>query len=187
MNAQNALALIERGDDKQRDAIGKSLAAIPPHLLHIIYAANVRFIALAPHERYDKYSPALRRFGCGVDDWPARPAGLTIVEERRIILQSCSSMTVIHEAMHGLDLALGGGVYYSSIDSQIAAAFKSATAFVTPYAASGTDEYFAEAGRAYIEANDCQSLWPRATRRRLRATDPTMFALIEAIFQPGKH
>ena len=62
------------------------------------------------------------------------------------------------------------------------AAFEEATAFVTPYAASGLDEYFAEGMRAWVEANDPQSLWPRATRARLLAIDPAMGAVLTSLF-----
>ncbi|MDP9110658.1 MAG: hypothetical protein M3M96_03375, partial [Candidatus Eremiobacteraeota bacterium] len=54
--------------------------------------------------------------------------------------------------------------------------------FVTPYAATGLDEYFAEAMRAYVEANDAHSLWPRATRGRFERIDPLMFAYVKSLF-----
>ena len=111
-------------------------------------------------------SPALRRLGAGVDRWPIPPAGLFVVEERTIYLRSISPMTIAHEFAHALDCALGGGVYLSGVDPRIRRAFASATAFVTPYAASACDEYFAECMRAYVEVNDPHSLWPRATRER---------------------
>lgn len=100
-------------------------------------------------------------------------------------------MTVAHEFAHALDCALGGGVYLSSVDPRIRLAFERASAFVTPYAASGLDEYFAEAMRAWVEANDPRSLWPRVTRARLRAVDPVMHGLIAALFatnlaEPGE-
>ncbi len=91
-------------------------------------------------------------------------------------------MTVAHEFAHALDCALGGGVYLSSVDPRIRRAFDGATAFVTPYAASGIDEYFAEALRAWVECNDPQSLWPRATRARLRSIDPRMAAIVASLF-----
>jgi hypothetical protein len=45
------------------------------------------------------------------------------------------------------------------------------------------DEYFAESLRAYVEANDPASPWPRATRARLRYGDPGMHAFVELLFQ----
>jgi hypothetical protein len=81
-----------------------------------------------------------------------------------------------------LDCALGGGVYLSSVDPRVRTAFERASAFVTPYAASGLDEYFAEAVRAWVEANDPHSLWPRATRARLAAVDPAMHAIVASLF-----
>jgi Mlc titration factor MtfA (ptsG expression regulator) len=52
-------------------------------------------------------------------------------------------MTIAHEFAHALDCALGGAVYLSGVDPRIRRTFASATAFVTPYAASACDEYFA--------------------------------------------
>jgi hypothetical protein len=97
-------------------------------------------------------------------------------------LRSFSAMTVAHEFAHALDCALGGGIYLSSVDPRIRSAFERATAFVTPYAASGLDEYFAETMRAWVEINDPQSLWPRATRARLAAADPAMTAVLASLF-----
>jgi hypothetical protein len=91
-------------------------------------------------------------------------------------------MTVAHEFAHALDCALGGGIYLSGVDPRIRRAYAAARRFVTPYAASGLDEYFAEALRAWIDANDPLSLWPRATRTRLRAADPAMAAIVESLF-----
>ena len=91
-------------------------------------------------------------------------------------------MTVAHEFAHALDCALGGGVYLSGVDPRVRRAFRSARAFITPYAASGLDEYFAESLRAWVEANDPRSPWPRATRARLRELDPAMAEILESIF-----
>ena len=91
-------------------------------------------------------------------------------------------MTVAHEFGHALDCALGGGVYRSGIDPQIRRLFIDARRFVTPYAATGIDEYFAEALRAFVEANDPASHWPRATKMRLQAIDPQMFVYVRQLF-----
>ncbi len=144
--------------------------------------AGVRIVALAPGDRFDDRSRALRRIGAGVDGWPLPPAGIFVVEERTVYLRSTSPMTVAHEFGHALDCALGGGVYLSSVDARIRRAFARATAFVTPYAASACDEYFAEALRAWVGANDTPSLWPRATRARLWSLDPRMAAIVASLF-----
>jgi len=60
--------------------------------------------------------------------------------------------------------------------------FANARAFVTPYAATGLDEYFAECVRAFVEVNDARSAWPRATRERLRELDPPMCDYLKALF-----
>jgi hypothetical protein len=110
---------------------------------------------------------------------------LFVVEERAVYLRSHSPMTVAHEFGHALDCALGGGVYRSSIDPQLRRLFAAAKAFITPYAATGTDEYFAESVRAYVEANDPASFWPRATRSRLRRIDPQMYEYVADLFANG--
>jgi hypothetical protein len=94
-------------------------------------------------------------------------------------------MTWFHETQHLIDMTLGGGVYLSGIDPRIRRCFNSATAFVTPYAASACDEYFAESSRAYWgeHSNDAHSLWPRATRERLQQLDPAMFLIVQEIFE----
>ena len=147
--------------------------------------SGTRIVPLAHAQRYDDASSALKRLGVDVDAWPAPPAGLFVVEERTVYLRSHSPMTVAHEFGHALDCALGGGVYRSSIDARLRELFTAATAYVTPYAATGTDEYFAESVRAYVEANDPASFWPRATRARLRRIDPQMYGYIADLFATG--
>jgi hypothetical protein len=151
----------------------------------LVYAArsHIRVMLLRAGELYREASQALARLGIDVDGWPAPPAGLFVVEERALYLRSRSPMTVAHEFGHALDCALGGGVYRSGIDPQVRALFASASSFVTPYAATGVDEYFAESLRAYVEANDPASPWPRATRARLRRADPGMHAFVELLFE----
>jgi len=90
---------------------------------------------------------------------------------------------VAHEFGHALDCALGGGVYRSGYDANVRAAFHAARTFVTPYAAAGLDEYFAESLRAYVEINDQNSPWPKVTRERLLAIDPAMHAYIHLLFE----
>lgn len=144
--------------------------------------SRIRVILLWEGELYRQASPALARLGIDVDAWPAPPAGLFVVEERSLYLRSRSPMTVAHEFGHALDCALGGGVYRSGIDPQVRSLFAAAARFVTPYAATGVDEYFAESLRAYVEANDSASQWPRATRARLRHGDPAMHDFVERLF-----
>ena len=145
-----------------------------------------RGINVAPLRRAERYasaSPALARLGIDVDLWPAPPAGLFVVEERTIYLRSRSPMTIAHEFGHALDCALGCGVYHSGIDPQLRSLFANATSFVTPYAATGIDEYFAEGLRAFVEVNDVTSHWPRATKARLRKVDPLLFDYVERLFR----
>jgi hypothetical protein len=165
-----------------RAAIDAVLDRFGPGPLRVAAAAGTRLVHLRGTDRYRDRSPVLRRLASGVDDWPVPPAGLFVVEERTIYLRSTSVMTVAHEFAHALDCALGGGVYLSGVDPRVRRAFAEARAFVTPYAASGLDEYFAECLRAWVEANDPRSPWPRATRARLRALDAPMAAILESLF-----
>jgi hypothetical protein len=144
--------------------------------------AGTTVVHLRPGEAFRDRSRALRRLASGVDDWPVPPAGLFVVEERAVYLRSTSPMTVAHEFAHALDCTLGGGIYLSGVDPRVRRAFHGARAFVTPYAATGLDEYFAEGVRAWVEANDARSPWPRATRARLRALDPVLATILEGIF-----
>jgi len=75
-------------------------------------------------------------------------------------------------------------VYYSGHDVSIRSAFARARGFVTPYSATGLDEYWSESARAYVEVNDSSSPWPKATRARLKSVDTAMYDIIERIFTP---
>jgi hypothetical protein len=177
----SALTLI--AEPSSHTSIATTLERFGSGAIRVAAAAGVRIVALRERERYRDRSHALRRLAAGVDDWPIPPAGLFVVEERTVYLRSISPMTVAHEFAHALDCALGGGVYLSGVDPRVRRAYERARGFVTPYAASSLDEYFAEALRAWVEANDPQSLWPRATRARLRAVDAPIAAYVEALFR----
>ena len=164
------------------EAIAATLARFGAGALRVAAHAGIALVHLREREAYRDRSRVLRRIGAGVDDWPVPPAGLFVVEERTVYLRSVSPMTVAHEFAHALDCALGGGVYLSGVDPRIRRAFRSARGFITPYAASALDEYFAESVRAWVEANDSRSPWPRATRARLRELDPAMCAILESLF-----
>ncbi len=154
----------------------------PAAALRCMEANGTMIIVLQPSQSFCEVSPALRRLAPGIDCWPIPPAGLFVTEERAIYLRSKSPMTICHEAGHALDSALGGGVYLSGIDPKIRRAFAAASAFVTPYAASACDEYFAESVRAWIGANDPHSLGPRVTKERLATADPRMFSIVADLF-----
>src|SRR6202140_2820685 len=126
-----------------RAAINGVLDRFGAGALRVAASAGTRVVHLRVDERYRDRSRALRRLASGVDDWPVPPAGLIVVEERTVYLRSTSPMTVAHEFAHALDCALGGGVYLSGIDPRVRRAFSAARAYITPYAASGLDEYFA--------------------------------------------
>jgi hypothetical protein len=174
--------LIEGGSARVSAAIAETLARFGEGALEFARARDIRLVPLARSQRYRDASASLRRLGVDVDAWPVPPAGLFVVEERTIYLRSATPMTVAHEFAHGLDCALGGGVYRSGYDTAIRRAFAGAREFVTPYAATGLDEYFAESMRSYVEVNDDHSPWPKATRTRLASVDAPMFDIIRTIF-----
>lgn len=182
MNRKILSALIPSADTTSRSQIGDTLDLFGESILWFVASSGATIHPLRNGERFSEASPALKRLGVDVDNWPAPPAGLFVVEERCVYLRSKSAMTVAHEFAHALDCALGGGTYRSSTDPKIRAAFSGAKAFVTPYAATAIDEYFAECVRAYVEANDVASFWPRATRERLQRVDPVMSSLVADIF-----
>ncbi len=166
-----------------RASIVPHLGAYPTALLERLVGSRCRIRPLKANEHYREASPALRRVGVNVDAWPVPPAGLFVVEERTVYLRSLSAMTIGHEVAHAIDCALGDGVYRSGFDPRTRAAFAAARAFVTPYAATGLDEYFAECVRAYADVfNDAGSPWPPATRARLHSCDPPMHAIVAEIF-----
>lgn len=181
--ASLAAALIRSDRRFTVAAIVQTLQRYGADALRFALDRGVTVAPLRRGERYASASPALARLGIDVDLWPAPPAGLFVVEERTVYLRSRSPMTVAHEFGHALDCALGGGVYHSGVDPELRRLFTNATSFITPYAATGIDEYFAEALRAYVEINDPTSHWPRATKARLRKVDPLLFDYVDRIFE----
>lgn len=179
----DASQLLTPPDADGATAIVRTLNAFGSDAIAFAHSCGIRVVPLRANGCYRDASPALERLGIDVDSWPAPPAGLFVVEERAVYLRSRSAMTVAHEFGHALDCALGGGVYLSGVDPRIRENFTRANAFVTPYAASGIDEYFAECLRAYVEANDPVSHWPRATRERLQRIDAPMFEFVDTLFK----
>ena len=181
--ASLAAALIAPDRRFATASITDTLARYGADALRFASANGVRIAPLRRAERYSAASSALARIGIDVDLWPAPPAGLFVVEERTVYLRSRSPMTVAHEFGHALDCALGGGVYHSGVDPELRRLFTAATQFVTPYSATGIDEYLAEALRAFIEVNDPTSHWPRATRLRLRKIDAQLYDYVDRLFR----
>ena len=163
-------------------AVVETLLRFGQGALSYAVRSRIRIVLLRAGELYREASCALARLGIDVDAWPAPPAGLFVVEERALYLRSRSPMTVAHEFGHALDCALGEGVYRSGYDTEIRSAFASATSFVTPYAATGLDEYFAESVRAHVGANDGDSPWPAVSAARLASLDPAMARIVQRIF-----
>jgi hypothetical protein len=162
-----------------------ALALFGTDALRFALDGGVNVVPLPVGARYRELSRALARLGIDVDAWPAPPAGLFFVEERTVYLRSRSTMTLAHEFGHALDCVLGGGVYRSGIDPVVRGCFAAARSFIAPYAATGLDEYFAEALRAHVGANDPSSAWPAATRARLALVDPALSAYVDDLFRAG--
>ncbi|MBV9148804.1 MAG: hypothetical protein JO024_02990 [Candidatus Eremiobacteraeota bacterium] len=175
-------SLLPHAHSSARTAVGRTLRLFGKPALSFAARAGIQVIPLRRVQRYADVSAALRRLCASIDEWPAPPAGLFVVEERTVYLRSRSPMTVAHEFGHALDCALGGGIYRSTNDPVVRALFEAARDFVTPYAATGIDEYFAECMRAFVGANDPASCWPPATRERLRRVDAGMSDYIKRLF-----
>ncbi len=179
----DAALLIDSSRPNECNSIIRTLNRFGAGAIAFAHRRAIRIVPLRRNERYDDRSAALRRLAVDVDAWPAPPAGLFVVEERTVYLRSHSPMTVAHEFGHALDCALGDGVYRSSVDPVLRTLFGQARAYVTPYAATGLDEYFAEALRAWVEVNDPASHWPRATKLRLRKVDPPLYEYVEQLYR----
>lgn len=174
-------ALYALGSERSR-SVDLALRRFGHAPLRYALERGIRLVLLARDQRYRDVSPALVRLGIDVDAWPAPPAGLFVVEERTVYLRSRSRMTAAHEFAHALDCALGNGVYRSGCDAELRRLFGEATRFVTPYQASGLDEFFAEAVRAFVDdCNDASSSWAQATPARLQALQPEVYAYVERI------
>ncbi len=174
--------LVPHGSAPAKTAISKALEHFGIRVLNFVASRGVTVHPLRKNDLYSDRSPALKRLGIDVDAWPTPPAGLFVVEERAVYLRSTSSMTIAHEFGHALDCALGNGTYFSSTEPTIRTAFFAAKRFVTPYAATSVDEYFAECVRAWVGCNDSSSPWPAATRARLATVDRMMFEYIGGLF-----
>jgi len=164
--------------------VEQSLKDYPIHLLKLLVEKGCRVICLDT-QRYADASPELKHLGIDVDAWPNPPAGLFVVAERTVYLRQRNALTLTHELGHALDCALGNGVYFSSSNKEVKSAFINAIRFVTPYAATSLDEYFAECVRAYMGVNAADSPWPRVSGSRLREYDPAMYSIIHGIFSEG--
>ncbi|MBV9270113.1 MAG: hypothetical protein JO165_03405 [Candidatus Eremiobacteraeota bacterium] len=178
-----ARTLIDAGEGLRVEPIVGTLVRFGAPALRFAGERKTRVVPLRSGERYAERSVALRRLSVDVDSWPAPPAGLFVVEERTVYLRSRSPMTVAHEFGHALDCALGEGIYHTTYSQRVRRLYRKAKSFVTPYASTGIDEYFAESVRAFVEINDPASFWPRATRVRLRRIDPAMCNYVEQLFR----
>ncbi len=166
----------------KREVMENALTRFPVEMLELTAEAGTKLRPLDDRERYRDASPALRRLGVDVDSWPVPPAGLFVVDEKTMYVREVTVMTIGHEFGHAVDAALGQGIYRSGFDTEFRQAFASARAFVTPYAATGLDEAFAENLRAFVGGlNDPNSPWPPATPERLNALAPRMVSFLDGV------
>ncbi len=165
----------------QLRAISDVISSLPIEFLEIMQEGGTQFRPLGKGEKYVDASAELQKLGIDVDRWPTAPSGLFVVSEQTVYLRSVEPMAVAHEAFHALDASLGKGQYISSTDPLIRSEFRNAVSFVTPYAATGIDEFVAEAGRAYLGINSPNSPWPAVSPERLRETSPGMSAFFDDV------
>jgi hypothetical protein len=182
----SAAAALTRGIPKEhRAAIRATLELFPPHILELTRQRGIKVRVLTPGQLYRQVSPLLERQRIDVDQWPVPPAGLFVVDERTLYLRETDRFTVAHEFGHAIDCALGGGEYFSFRDVAQRERYASARRFVSPYAATGHDEYFAECCRAYVEGNpegERFVMFPLVSKAILREKDPEMFSFLDMLF-----
>ncbi|HWT06288.1 MAG TPA: hypothetical protein VN224_11070 [Xanthomonadales bacterium] len=170
--------------DRQRvPAILATIDRYPAHLRAAADAAGIRVALIGPFQDYPDYSPLLR--AQGFSDPDVRLAGLFVSHERTLYVRAPSPVIVAHEYAHALDFALGGGAYLSGVHPGIRRAYRVARVArrtVTRYAATALTEYFAEGMRAMAEVNDERSPWPRVSRAALKRVDPSLYEILEALF-----
>ncbi len=176
-------ALIPEATPTLRETIANTLEKFGPGVLKFAHKQGIRIVPMTENQLYRDASPTIKRMGVTVDSWASVPAGLFVVEERAVYIRTQSEMTVAHEFGHALDCALGGGIYRSGLDPVIRKAFANDTSFVTPYACTSLDEFFAENVRAYVEINAPMSVWPRVSKAKLLKCSPTMHAYLSDVFE----
>jgi len=140
----------------------EALAPFGETVLRRAVRLGVRIAIVPQGKSFTAWSPSVAALVPDIDVWNAPPAGLFVLCERLVLLRRRAlRMTAAHEFAHALDstLARKPTFYFSFEDDAIRSCFTSATGFVNEYAASGLDEYFAEAVRAYFEVNDARSSW----------------------------
>jgi transcriptional regulator with XRE-family HTH domain len=167
-------------------AVEAGIALYPLHLREAVSNAGISAAIFSPLGFYRRESPYLRdELEADFDAFDKSPAGVFVVSERRLYLRVSSIMVVAHEYAHAIDLALGGRRYLSHRSRAIRRAFVRASrrqSFVTPYAGTSVEEYFAEGLRAMAEANEPRSALPPVSRDALAAKDPLLFAICTSLF-----
>ena len=185
MGRISAAAALTRGIPAPHRAIVRAAIELyPPHILELARQRGIRIRVLTPGQQYRQISPFLESQRIDVDAWPVAPSGLFVVNERTLYLRRVDAFTITHEFGHAIDCALGNGEYATFRDPELRTMFASARRFVSPYAACGIDEYFAECCRAYVEANDRDNhaSFPPVSKAILREKDPEMFNYLELLF-----
>jgi len=173
--------MIVNASDDQKAQVVEHLSLYPYHLVKLCKTAGTKIHILQEGEGYLGASKYLSNLSIEIDSWPNPPAGLFVVEERTIFIKQLNQLTMTHEFGHALDCALGEGIYLSSSE-KFREAYNEAREFVSPYAASGLDEYFAEGCRAMVSGNDGKRFWPEVSPSILEQKDPTLFKLLSEIF-----
>lgn len=176
---------IMMNDDPPPELV-RALAPFGEAALDAAVSAGVRIAVVPDAEPFASVSTSVARCAPTIDQWASPPAGLFVVDEKRVLLRARSlRMTAAHEFAHALDavLARKKRSYFSYESEELRYYFATATGYVNEYAASSLDEYFAESVRAYVEVNDERCAWLPLTRQDLFLRDPRMFALIDRLFE----
>ncbi len=151
----------------------------PMRVLGYVWLSRIRIVPLSSGVAYGDASPYLAEQAPCLD----KQAGVFVLNERTAYLRSHSPIAVAHEFGHALDCALGAGGRYRSVeDVAIRNAFRTARAFVTAYAATAVEEFFAESVRAFVGGNERRPTADMVSRALLRECSPEMDGIIEALF-----
>jgi len=165
------------------EVIAPTLSLFPLSLLRLCADHGTRIRVIGLGETFKSASLFISELCAEIDDWKHPPAGLFVVNEKTAYLRSVSPMTIAHEFGHAIDAARGGERYCSQYSHELRALFENAPGFVTPYAASRIDEYWAECMRAWVGVNDADCSWPDVSRSKLKKRDPDMYAHIKSFVE----
>ncbi len=169
------------------------LEFIPESVLECCSSQGIKVRPLRSGETYTEVSPYIRNLDLSASDREyihRSAAGMFVRPERTAYLARHNPETVVHEFGHAFDCALGRGSYLSTSFAFQLIYHEACCAgrFITDYAGSQFDEFFAESFRAFLGVNHDQAGigHPRfATPEMLRRLHPAMFSMMERLVKDG--